>query len=184
MSRAKGSRTRSRPSPGAKGTGRPANRGRLAANRRDSRNLVRILDRTSLFKQAGAGGRASRFNLSRQTSIRFSSSHPATRISTLRGSNDIWSSRARWACARSSCSRRPTFRLTPVQFLEEASALQARAGQVELVNGRDPKSVACLAAYCGIGETVALVGSSGVGKSTLVNTLKGQIHRNAGCTRE
>ena len=34
-------------------------------------------------------------------------------------------------------------------------------------------SVARLAAYCGLGETVALVGSSGVGKSTLVNTLKG-----------
>jgi len=45
--------------------------------------------------------------------------------------------------------------------------------QVELVNGRDPVSVARLAAYCGLGETVALVGSSGVGKSTLANTLKG-----------
>jgi ribosome biogenesis GTPase len=44
---------------------------------------------------------------------------------------------------------------------------------VELVNGRDPESVACLTAYCGIGETVALVGSSGAGKSTLVNTMKG-----------
>jgi ribosome biogenesis GTPase len=44
---------------------------------------------------------------------------------------------------------------------------------VELVDGRDPTSAARLAGYCGLGETVALVGSSGVGKSTLVNTLKG-----------
>jgi ribosome biogenesis GTPase len=59
----------------------------------------------------------------------------------------------------------------------EAFAAAARAIEpglrVETVNGRDPASVACLAKWCGKGETVALVGSSGVGKSTLVNTLRG-----------
>jgi ribosome biogenesis GTPase len=45
--------------------------------------------------------------------------------------------------------------------------------RVETVNGRDPASVSCLATWCGKGETVALLGSSGVGKSTLVNTLRG-----------
>ena len=44
---------------------------------------------------------------------------------------------------------------------------------IEAVNGRDPASAARLAAWCGIGQTVALLGSSGVGKSTLVNTLRG-----------
>ena len=43
---------------------------------------------------------------------------------------------------------------------------------VETVNGRDPTSVAGLASWCGKGQTVALLGSSGVGKSTLVNTLR------------
>jgi ribosome biogenesis GTPase len=61
---------------------------------------------------------------------------------------------------------------SPGQFFEEASAL-GKGLHVKLVNGRDPMSVACLAEYCSVGETVALVGSSGVGKSTLVNTLKG-----------
>lgn len=44
---------------------------------------------------------------------------------------------------------------------------------VEVLDARNPDSVACLAAWCARGETVALVGSSGVGKSTLINTLSG-----------
>jgi ribosome biogenesis GTPase len=45
--------------------------------------------------------------------------------------------------------------------------------RVEPINGRDEASVARLAAWCGHGKTVALLGSSGVGKSTLVNSLRG-----------
>lgn len=45
---------------------------------------------------------------------------------------------------------------------------------VEVVDARDPQGVAALAPWCGRGQTVALVGSSGVGKSTLVNTLTGE----------
>lgn len=44
---------------------------------------------------------------------------------------------------------------------------------VEIVNARDSRSVARLAAWCGRGKTVALLGSSGVGKSTLINSLRG-----------
>lgn len=44
---------------------------------------------------------------------------------------------------------------------------------VQMVDARDPASVADLAKWCGKGDTVALLGSSGVGKSTLVNTLRG-----------
>ena len=61
---------------------------------------------------------------------------------------------------------------TPDAFADAARTLQPGL-QVELVNARDPASVARLAALCGPGETVALLGSSGVGKSTLVNTLRG-----------
>ena len=61
---------------------------------------------------------------------------------------------------------------TPDVFAAAAHAI-APGLRVETVNGRDRASVAGLAAYCGKGETVALLGSSGVGKSTLVNTLRG-----------
>ena len=44
---------------------------------------------------------------------------------------------------------------------------------VELVDARSAESAARLTPWCARGQTVALVGSSGVGKSTLVNTLTG-----------
>ncbi|WP_202389666.1 ribosome small subunit-dependent GTPase A [Croceibacterium soli] len=44
---------------------------------------------------------------------------------------------------------------------------------VETLNARDPASARRLARWCGKGETVALLGSSGVGKSTLINSLRG-----------
>jgi len=61
---------------------------------------------------------------------------------------------------------------TPDQFAEAARALQPGL-QVESVNAKRPADVARLAALCGRGRTVALLGSSGVGKSTLVNTMRG-----------
>lgn len=57
-------------------------------------------------------------------------------------------------------------------FAATARKLQ-RGLLVESVDARDPASTACLSAWCGRGQTVAFVGSSGVGKSTLVNTLSG-----------
>ncbi len=61
---------------------------------------------------------------------------------------------------------------TPDAFASAARSLEPGL-RVETINGRDPDSVAGLAAWCGKGKTVALLGSSGVGKSTLVNTLRG-----------
>jgi ribosome biogenesis GTPase len=60
----------------------------------------------------------------------------------------------------------------PGKFLELARGLQPGL-QVELINGLDTGSVARLARYCGKGSTVALLGSSGVGKSTMINSLRG-----------
>jgi ribosome biogenesis GTPase len=73
----------------------------------------------------------------------------------------------------------PVVVLTKIDLTDrgEICAAAARAIQpglqVETVNGRDTESAARLAGWCGKGRTVALLGSSGVGKSTLVNTLRG-----------
>lgn len=64
---------------------------------------------------------------------------------------------------------------SPETFAQEAIHLLPGL-LVETVDARDPDGVACLVPWCGRGQTVALVGSSGVGKSTLINTLAGAEH--------
>ncbi|HEY5795456.1 MAG TPA: ribosome small subunit-dependent GTPase A [Bosea sp. (in: a-proteobacteria)] len=60
----------------------------------------------------------------------------------------------------------------PASYREQAGALQ-RGLVVSIVTPRDADAAAALAPWCKEGRTVALVGSSGVGKSTLVNALAG-----------
>lgn len=56
---------------------------------------------------------------------------------------------------------------------------------VVALNGRSADAISLLKPWLGIGQTVALVGSSGVGKSTLVNTLSGSdTNQKTGTIRE
>lgn len=73
----------------------------------------------------------------------------------------------------------PVVVLTKADLTDDPGAYSAQALEllpglvVEILDARSPEEVARLAAWCGRGQTVALVGSSGVGKSTLINTLTG-----------
>ncbi|MBU1173967.1 MAG: ribosome small subunit-dependent GTPase A [Alphaproteobacteria bacterium] len=60
----------------------------------------------------------------------------------------------------------------PEDYAAKARGLQSGL-LVETVNALDPGDIGSLSAWCGKGQTVAFVGSSGVGKSTLINTLTG-----------
>jgi ribosome biogenesis GTPase len=61
----------------------------------------------------------------------------------------------------------------PEAYQRQAAVLQRELPVVTL-NPRSGDAAAALARWCTAGQTVALVGSSGVGKSTLVNTLVGR----------
>lgn len=55
---------------------------------------------------------------------------------------------------------------------------------VEPVNATQASTLSVLEPWCERGQTVALLGSSGVGKSTLINTLKGEEAQATGAIRE
>ena len=60
----------------------------------------------------------------------------------------------------------------PDAYAEAVRALKPDL-EVEVVDAREAATLSGVRAWCGEGQTVALLGSSGVGKSTLVNTLSG-----------
>ncbi|MBY5991785.1 ribosome small subunit-dependent GTPase A [Ferrimonas balearica] len=84
----------------------------------------------------------------------------------------------------------------PVVVLTKADLCDEPQGYVDQVQALDPlllvvtvnalsqDSAEALAPWCGAGQTVALMGSSGVGKSTLVNALMGDSVQSTGGIRE
>lgn len=58
----------------------------------------------------------------------------------------------------------------PEDLLEQTQQLHPGLS-VQTLDARDPEAAASLLSWCGPGQTVALLGSSGVGKSTLGNAL-------------
>jgi ribosome biogenesis GTPase / thiamine phosphate phosphatase len=61
----------------------------------------------------------------------------------------------------------------PSKYVNQVFSLKS-VQMVETVNALDSHEVERLLPWCESGQTVALVGSSGVGKSTLINTLTGR----------
>ena len=77
---------------------------------------------------------------------------------------------------------KPDLASDPGSDHEQAAALQ-RDLTVLILNPRGADAATSLAQWCGTGKTVAVVGSSGVGKSTLVNALTGAAQE-TGAIRE
>jgi ribosome biogenesis GTPase len=133
------------------------------------RRVVRILDRASLFKRPAPG---------ESRRLQLIAANVDTLFIVTSCNQDFSVGRIeRYLVLAREVGVQPVIVLTkadladaPDRFIAAALALTP---EVEMVNGLDPISVVRLLERCRRGETVALVGSSGVGKSTLINTLRG-----------
>ena len=72
---------------------------------------------------------------------------------------------------------------TPQNFVEQIQALDPFL-MVEAINCLDAESVSKLSPWIKEGTTIAVLGSSGVGKSTLINTLLGEERQSTRSIRE
>lgn len=72
---------------------------------------------------------------------------------------------------------------TPESYIAQAKSIDPMLNIVS-VNALDTQSVTQLDEWCVSGKTVALMGSSGVGKSTLINTLSGHKIQHTRSIRE
>lgn len=138
---------------------------------RTTRTIERILDRVSLFKRPAPGD---------DRRVQLIAANVDTLFIVTSCDQDFNVARLeRYLVLAREAGVSPVVVLTkadlspsPKALADAARALQSGL-RVEIVDGRDLTRSVSLAVYCGFGQTVALVGSSGVGKSTLVNTLKG-----------
>jgi ribosome biogenesis GTPase len=85
----------------------------------------------------------------------------------------------RYLIMANQAGSKPVIVLTKADTADDVGLFQAQADALQrdlpviALNGRSADARSLLSPWCGVGQTIALVGSSGVGKSTLVNTLTG-----------
>ena len=132
---------------------------------------VRVLQRRSVFKRRAAG-------TARHTQLIAANVDTLFIVTSCNQDFNVARLERFLALAREAAVT-PLVVLTKSDLADDAADYAARARQlmpglvVECLDARDPEAAGVLAPWCGSGQTVALVGSSGVGKSTLINTLAG-----------
>ena len=143
---------------------------------------VRMLERTSLFKRMASG---------REAKVQLMGANVDTLFVVTSCNQDFNLSRIeRYLALALDAGVEPVAVLTKIDLSDEVARFRAeaetlRAGMaVVTVNSKHESATEALRPWCGTGQTVALVGSSGVGKSTLVNTLIGDAVQETGEIRE
>ena len=143
---------------------------------------LRLLERVSLFKRMASG---------RDARVQLMAANVDTLFIVTSCNADFNLSRLeRYLAMALEAGVEPVVVLTKVDLVDDVEAFRASARTlrrdlvVEAVNSKDESVVEILRPWCSKGQTVALVGSSGVGKSTLVNTLSAANVQETGTTRE
>lgn len=143
---------------------------------------LRMLERTSLFKRMASG---------RDARVQLMAANVDTLFIVTSCNIDFNLSRLeRYLAMALDAGVEPVVVLTKVDLIDDVETFRAQVRtlrpnlEVEAVNSKDASVIDILRPWCQTGKTVALVGSSGVGKSTLVNTLCTAVVQATGATRE
>jgi len=145
-------------------------------------HFYRSLDRLSLFSRKAAGSRVAEQMIAANLDTVFivcalNNNFNLNRIERYQAMVRDAGAEAVIVLTRADCCDDPQSFVRQVQDLDPLL-------MVEAVNGLDASSTEVLKPWCRNGQTVALLGSSGVGKSTLINTLLGQNINDTGSIRE
>lgn len=139
----------------------------------DGPRIALVLDRFGVFKRRAAGTAANTQLIAANVDTLFivTSANRDFNIARLE----------RYLAIASDAGAFPIIVITKADTVETVDDLIAEASRlspgqmVEALDARDSKAVDVLRPWCESGQTVALLGSSGVGKSTLINTLAGSM---------
>ncbi len=144
---------------------------------------LRLLERTSLFKRMASG---------RESRVQLMAANVDTLFVVTSCNQDFSLSRLeRYLALALDSGVEPVVVLTKADLADDATVAEMRADVLSLhpglavlaVNSRSATVIEQLSPWCRHGRTVALAGSSGVGKSTLVNSLSRATVQETGATR-
>jgi ribosome biogenesis GTPase / thiamine phosphate phosphatase len=137
----------------------------------ETRKPQRVLDRKSLLHRRGAGD---------DPSVQLIAANIDTLFVVTSCNSDFNPARLeRYLALALQAGVAPVLVLTKSDICEAPETYRARAQDlmqnmmVELIDAKSPEAIDQLMPWCGRGQTVALLGSSGVGKSTIANALTG-----------
>ncbi len=144
-------------------------------------DFLRVLDRKSLFKRKAAGSAHQHQLVAANVDTLFivTSCNDEFNLSRLE----------RYLALSYDSEVEPLIILTkadlcldPGKYIGNVRKMDSRV-LVEAVNALDPDNLKCLESWCKAGQTIAFMGSSGVGKTTLVNNL-GASNQKTGAIRK
>ncbi|MEM7443366.1 MAG: ribosome small subunit-dependent GTPase A [Pseudomonadota bacterium] len=149
---------------------------------KESNAPTRLLTRTSLFKRRSAGT---------DRRVQLIAANVDTLFIVSSCNQDFNPARIeRYLALAKEAEVMPVLVLSKADLADNLEEFRQRSAGllpgllVECLDARDPAAGAALEPWCTRGQTVALVGSSGVGKSTLVNTLMGNAVQDTRAIRE